>query len=114
MPATQAPPDCRDAERHLDAEFPPPRAGRVVGSGHIDAIVRGRSAQVLFLDLDLLGALARVGESWSFEVEPGGSEQREQAARLAVNVAMYVLCSDYKDDQVHAEWLMRRRRSQTR
>jgi hypothetical protein len=28
---------------------------------------------------------------------------------LAVNIAMYVLCSDYKDDQVHAPWLMRRR-----
>jgi hypothetical protein len=89
-------------------------AGRVLGSGHVDAIVRGRSAQVLFLDVDLLGALAHAGESWSFEVEPGGAEQREQAVRLAVNVAMYVLCSDYKDDQVHAEWLMRRRRSQTR
>lgn len=88
--------------------------GRTLGSGHIDAIVRGRSAQVLFLDIDLLGALARAGEAWSFEVEPGGSEQRERAARLAVNIAMYVLCSDYKDDQVHAEWLMRRRRSQFR
>jgi hypothetical protein len=29
--------------------------------------------------------------------------------RLAVNLAMYVLCLDYKDDQVHAEELMRRR-----
>lgn len=88
--------------------------GRVVGSGHIDAIVRGRSAQVLFLDVDLLGALARSGESWAFDVQPGGLEQRERAVRFAVNVAMYVLCSDYKDDQVHAEWLMRRRRSQSR
>jgi hypothetical protein len=26
-----------------------------------------------------------------------------------VNVAMYVLCSNYKDDQVHAPFLMRRR-----
>lgn len=86
--------------------------GRVPGTGHVDAIVRGRSAQVLFLDVDLLGALSRAGEAWAFEVEPGGSEQRERAVRLAVNVAMYVLCSDYKDDQVHAEWLMRRRRSQ--
>ena len=42
----------------------------------------------------------------------GGSEaQREEAVRLAVNVAMYVLCSNYKDDQVHAEHLMRRRGS---
>lgn len=83
--------------------------GRVLGSGHLDAIVRGKNAQVLFSDLDLLGALARNGDSWAFDVEPGGSEQRERAVRLCVNIAMYLLCSDYKDDQVHAEWLMRRR-----
>ena len=35
--------------------------------------------------------------------------QRELAQRLAINLAMYVLCLDYKDDQVHAEELMRRR-----
>ena len=35
--------------------------------------------------------------------------QREHAIRLAVNIAMYVLCSNYKDDQVHAPYLMRRR-----
>jgi hypothetical protein len=83
--------------------------GRVAGPGRIDAIVRGKSAVVLFLSVDLLGALAKAGDAWAFPVEPGGSEQREQAIRLAVNIAMYVLCSDYKDDQVHAEWLMRRR-----
>ena len=43
------------------------------------------------------------------------SEMRQRAIRLAVNIAMYVLCSDYKDDQVHAEELMRRRgRAHTR
>src|SRR5262249_23747765 len=67
--------------------------GRVLGSGQIDAIVRGRSAQVLFLDVDLLGALARTGDAWALDVEPGGPEQRERAIRLAVNIAMYVLCS---------------------
>ena len=36
--------------------------------------------------------------------------QREHAIRLAVNIAMYVLCSNYKDDQVHAPFLMRRAR----
>ncbi len=84
--------------------------GRVLGRPHIDAIVRGRAAQVLFLAHDLLGALARSrGGSWLLPVEPGGDRQREHAVRLAVNIAMYVLCSDYKDDQVHAPWLMRRR-----
>jgi hypothetical protein len=39
----------------------------------------------------------------------GAASVRQQAIRLAVNIAMYVLCSDYKDDQVHAEELMRRR-----
>jgi hypothetical protein len=88
--------------------------GRVLGSGHLDAIVRGKNAQVIFSDLDLLGALARNGDTWAFDVEPGGSEQRERAVRLCVNIAMYLLCSDYKDDQVHAEWLMRRRASPRR
>jgi hypothetical protein len=82
--------------------------GRLAGSGSIDAIVRGKAAQVLFLGVDLLGALARSGDDWAFEVA-GGSMQRERAVRLAVNIGMYVLCSDYKDDQVHAPWLMRRR-----
>lgn len=84
--------------------------GRVQGPPHLEAIVRGKYAQVFFSSHDLLGALgrSRVG-SWSLEVEPGGVAQREQAIRLAVNLAMYVLCSDYKDDQVHAPYLMRRR-----
>lgn len=84
--------------------------GRVAGPNHLEAIVRGKNAQVIFSSHDLLGALARSrGGSWSLEVEPGGIRQREAAIRLAVNIAMYVLCSDYKDDQVHAPWLMRRR-----
>jgi len=82
--------------------------GRVPGGGSIEAILRGKMAQAVFIGTDLLGALARVGEAWAFEV-PGGSLERERAVRMAVNLAMYVLCSDYKDDQVHAPWLMRRR-----
>jgi len=84
--------------------------GRVLGPPTIDAIVRGKNAQVLLLSHDLLGALARSDEgSYSFATEPAGYDQRQQAMRFAVNIAMYVLCSDYKDDQVHAPFLMRRR-----
>ncbi len=83
--------------------------GRVLGPPTLDAIIRGKNAQVVFSSHDLLGALSRTGETWAFEVVPGGAEQRQRAIRLAVNIAMYVLCSDYKDDQVHAPWLMRRR-----
>jgi hypothetical protein len=84
--------------------------GRVEGPPYVEAIVRGRDAQVLLLQHDLLGALARAPEgTWRFPVEPNGSDQREYAIRFAVNLAMYVLCSNYKDDQVHAQALMRRR-----
>jgi hypothetical protein len=84
--------------------------GRVQGPSSLDAIVRGGQAQVLFSEHDLGGALARGASGmWEQAVVPGGELQRERAIRLAVNIAMYVLCSNYKDDQVHAPFLMRRR-----
>jgi hypothetical protein len=84
--------------------------GRVEGPKAMDGIVRGGLAQVIFSSHDLLGALARDGSGLSsLAVTPGGDQQRERAVRLAVNLAMYLLCSTYKDDQVHAPHLMRRR-----
>jgi len=87
--------------------------GRVEGPAKIGVIVRGGLPQVIFLAHDLAGALARSSSgTHPVAVTPGGDAQRETAVRLAVNVAMYVLCSNYKDDQVHAPFLMRRRSSQ--
>jgi hypothetical protein len=83
--------------------------GRVLGPKTLDAIVRGGAAQVLFTANDLGGALAGRPGLWEQPVVPGGDVQREHAMRLAVNIAMYVLCSNYKDDQVHAPFLMRKR-----
>jgi Domain of unknown function (DUF4159) len=84
--------------------------GRVEGPHTLEAIVRGGQAQVLFSTHDLGGALAKGATgAWELPVVPGGDVQRERAIRLAVNIAMYVLCSNYKDDQVHAPFLMRRR-----
>lgn len=84
--------------------------GRVAGPKTLDAIVRAGQPQVIFSTHDLGGALARGATgAWEQPVVPGGDIQRERAIRLAVNIAMYVLCSNYKDDQVHAPFLMRRR-----
>jgi Domain of unknown function (DUF4159) len=84
--------------------------GRIEGPPTLDAIVKGGEAQVIFSEQDIGGALARGASGmWEQPVVPGGDLQREQAIRLAVNIAMYVLCSNYKDDQVHAPYLMRRR-----
>ncbi len=87
-------------------------AGRVEGPAKLEAIIRGGVPQVIFSAHDLMGALARSPSGLSpIEVTPGGERQREKAVRLAVNIAMYVLCSSYKDDQVHAPFLMRRRKA---
>jgi hypothetical protein len=84
--------------------------GRVLGTKTLDAIVRGGNVQVVFANNDLGGALAQGPTGvWEFPVVPGGDAQRDHAVRLAVNIAMYLLCSNYKDDQVHAPFLMRRR-----
>ncbi len=84
--------------------------GRVLGPRTLDAIVRGGKVSVIFSEHDIGGALARgLAGAWEFPVTPGGDAQRERATRLAINIAMYVLCSNYKDDQVHAPFLMRRR-----
>lgn len=84
--------------------------GRVQGPPTLDAMIRGKRMQVLFSSHDLLGALARDDDgAYQLPLDGGDVAVRQQAMRLAVNIAMYVLCSDYKDDQVHAEELMRRR-----
>jgi hypothetical protein len=84
--------------------------GRVEGHPSLDAIVRAGRLQVIFSDHDLGGALARnPAGMWQESAVPGGERQREHAIRLAVNIAMYSLCSNYKDDQVHAPFLMQRR-----
>jgi hypothetical protein len=88
-----------------------PRAvGRVEGPPKLEAIVRGGVPQVIMSAHDLTGALARgASGTHPIQVTPGGETQRERAVRLAVNVAMYVLCSTYKDDRVHETFLKRRR-----
>ncbi len=83
--------------------------GRVQGPVTLDSMRRGHDVSVLISDHDLLGALARQGETWTLPMELTDPMARSYAVRFAVNVGMFVLCLDYKDDQVHAEELMRRR-----
>ena len=83
--------------------------GRVLGPDHMEAITRAGRVAVLYTRQDLGGAWARDNlGTWTYSVVPGGSGQREMAIRLGVNIVMYALCLDYKDDQVHAPFIMRR------
>lgn len=84
--------------------------GRVRGPDRFEAIEVGDRVAVLYSRHDLGGAWARDNlGSWQHTVTPGGDLQRERAIRLGVNIVMYALCLDYKDDQVHAPFIMRRR-----
>lgn len=86
--------------------------GRVRGPTHFEGVSVGDRVAILYSRHDLGGAWARDNlGSWRHSVTPGGEEQRERAIRLGVNVVMYALCLDYKDDQVHAPFIMRRRGS---
>lgn len=84
--------------------------GRVTGPAQLEvAELRGRVA-VVYSRHDLGGAWARDNlGNWLYPATPGGASQRESAIRLGVNLFMYATTLDYKDDQVHAPYLMRRR-----
>jgi hypothetical protein len=86
------------------------QGGRALTKPWLEAqAVNGRVA-VLYSQNDLGGAWARgaLGD-WEYSCTPGGEAQREVAMRLGVNIAMYALCTDYKDDAVHLPFIMRRR-----
>ncbi len=84
--------------------------GRVQGPPHLEGVERGGRMAVVYSRHDLGGAWARDNlGTWQHAVVPGGERQRELAIRLGVNLVMYALCLDYKDDQVHAPFIMRRR-----
>ncbi len=85
--------------------------GRVDESPRLEALILDGRAAVVVSSNDLLGALARdeFGQ-WSRPVEPGGRRQRELALRLGVNVVLYALTLDYKEDLVHLPHILERRR----
>lgn len=85
--------------------------GRRAHRNTLEAIfLEGRLA-LLYSQNDLAGAWSRDGfGNWEFEAVPGGPAQREGAIRLGVNAVMYALLLDYKDEQAHTDFLLRRRR----
>ena len=84
-------------------------AGARVVSPFLEGItVQGRTA-VIYSPNDLLGAFARdpLGR-WVDPCAPGGERQRRLALHLGVNVVLYALCGDYKQDRIHLPFLRQR------
>jgi hypothetical protein len=86
------------------------QGGRLAMKAWLEAQLLDRRLAVVYSQNDLGGAWARGGlGDWEYACTPGGESQREAAFRLGVNIAMYALCTDYKDDAVHLPFIMRRR-----
>ena len=90
-------------------------AGRAIHKPYIDGIVLGKRVAVILNHNDLFGAFAPAGLGrYKLVPQPGGESQREIAMRFAVNIALYGLCLHYKDDQVHLDYLLHRRKWKVR
>ncbi|MBZ0235942.1 MAG: DUF4159 domain-containing protein [Deltaproteobacteria bacterium] len=85
--------------------------GRLALSPVMEGVTRSGRLVVAYVQNDLGGAWARDNlGNYELACQPGGERQRELAFRMGVNLVMYALCLDYKTDQVHVPFIMRRRR----
>ncbi len=85
------------------------QGGRMIVNPYLEGLnLEGRMA-VIFSQNDLGGAWARDGlGNWEYEVFPGGESQRVMSFRLGINIILYALTGDYKEDQVHLPFILRR------
>lgn len=86
-------------------------AGRRIARSYLEGLeIDGRMA-VIYSQNDLTGAWSRDQfGGWEFDVSPGGERQRESAIRMGINAVEYALCQDYKADQVHVNYLLKKRK----
>lgn len=84
--------------------------GRVQASPTLDAYFDDDRIPVVICANDMLGAWARDGFGrWEFDVVDSDPRAREMSLRLGINLVMYALCVNYKDDQVHTMTILKRR-----
>ncbi len=87
------------------------QGGRTLRVPYLESIRLEKRDAVIYCQNDLGGAWARDAFGrWEFQVTPGGERQREMTFRLGINILMYALCLDYKEDLVHAPFILKRRR----
>jgi hypothetical protein len=77
----------------------------------LEALFLADRPAVLISKNDMLGAFERDRfGTWRFECQPDGEAQRERTFRLGVNIMMVATCLDYKEDQVHIPFIMKKKR----
>jgi len=82
--------------------------GRVQARTYLEGINISETTPFIYCANDLSGALDRGPDGLDrFPVVPGGEFQRTEALKLALNLFMYSLTSNYKHDQAHVAELLR-------
>lgn len=82
--------------------------GRVDVSPLLEGVTVGPVTPIVFCPNDLSGALDRSADGRDrYPVSPGGEWQRREALKLGINLVMYSLTSNYKQDQAHVLELIR-------
>lgn len=83
--------------------------GRVATSPFLEGIQLGETTPVVYCHNDLGGAWERDGLGrWSHPCVPNGEEQRRDAFHLGVNLILYSMTGNYKQDLIHVPFIRRR------
>ncbi len=83
--------------------------GRLMEKPYLEGITIDNRLAIIYSQNDLGGAWAKDSlGSWEYQVIPGGETQRAMAFRLGINIVMYALTGDYKQDQVHLPFILKR------
>ena len=86
-------------------------AGRVSSTKMLEGVTVGNLCPLVYSQNDLSGALDRGPDGrYRFACVPGGERQRKGALKVWVNLLMYALTANYKNDQAHIRQLMLERR----
>lgn len=78
-------------------------------SPNLEGISVGTSTPVIYCQNDLGGAWERdqLG-NWTNPCTPGGEPQRKDAFHLGINIILYAMTENYKDDLIHVPFIRRR------
>lgn len=83
--------------------------GMKIVSPYLEGINLGSATPVLYCQNNLGGAWERdqLGQ-WVNACTPGGEEQRRDAFHLGINVILYAMTENYKEDLIHVPFIRRR------
>ena len=81
--------------------------GRVASNPWLEGVTIGETTRIIYCRNDLSGALARDSSGRNqYQPVPNGESQRREAIKLGINLILYALTSNYKQDQAHVRQLM--------